>query len=342
MYMPTLLYKLTWSFILTSALSFFSAASAQENPRDNEMIIKKKGKNDKMVIVIDGDRVVVNGKDVTEQVQANLDMLRSKIDRNMENLSRSLESIQRNFEYAPEAPYPPFPPIPPVPPVAPVPSFDFTTPWADTGWHSKKARLGVYTGPDAKGAKVTGVVEGSPAEKAGLKKDDIIISVDKKDIKDPASLSETIAALQPGDEVTLKYIRDKKQKKVSLTLDQQSNFTTRSFHFQGLGDDMAKGFRGFAETWGKPQLGIRIQDTEEGNGVKVMELEPESLAAKAGIEKDDLITAIDGNEVTNTDDARRRLAALKDRSSYKVQLKRKDEVKEVEVKVPKKLKTADL
>jgi serine protease Do len=49
---------------------------------------------------------------------------------------------------------------------------------------------------------------------------------------------------------------------------------------------------------------LKIQDTEEGTGVKVLDVEAASAAATAGLMKDDVITEIGGVKVTNTDEAR--------------------------------------
>lgn len=350
--MSTLLYKLTLSFLLTSAAVLVSRDTRSQDTKEKEIIIRKKaGSDDKMTIVIDGDKVTMNGKDITELgdinvdvdvVQRNVDLMQRKAERmqrNAERAQRNLERMNWTFRSGEGFAFAPAPPMPPMPPTPP----GVYAPWADTILFESKARLGVYTEKNDRGARITEVVDNSPAKKAGLAKDDIIVAVGKTDITDPSSLSEAIGNMKAGDEVEIKYIRGKKQQKVTAKLDSHSrSAAARSFYFNDLGDKMAREFEYFGENWNRPQLGIRIQDTEEGKGVKVLDLEPESLAAKAGIEKDDLVTAIDGNEINSTDDARRELSKVKVKSAYTVRLLRKGTVKEVEIKVPKKLKTTNL
>lgn len=92
----------------------------------------------------------------------------------------------------------------------------------------------------------------------------------------------------------------------------------------------------------RPRLGLKIQDLEEGAGVKVLEVEEGSAAEKAGIKKDDVITEVGGVAVKNTDEAREQLRQNESKSSYSVSAKRNNNVMKFEVKIPKKLKTANL
>ena len=93
------------------------------------------------------------------------------------------------------------------------------------------------------------------------------------------------------------------------------------------------------------RLGIHAQDTEDGKGVKVLDVDDETSASKAGIMEGDIITKFDGQEVNSAT----RLAELardaqndKAKTSIKVNLLRAGKAMEVEVKGPRKLRTADL
>ena len=90
------------------------------------------------------------------------------------------------------------------------------------------------------------------------------------------------------------------------------------------------------------RLGLKIQDTEEGGNVKVIEVEEGSAAEKAGLKKDDVIIEIGGVKVENTDDAREQLMPSEEKSAYTIKAKRNGADMTFEVKFPKKLKTANL
>jgi hypothetical protein len=73
-------------------------------------------------------------------------------------------------------------------------------------------------GFDGKGLKLHGVAPGSPAEKAGLKENDILVSINGKDFEDVKGYSAIFFALKPGDEITLGLDRDGKRVTVKATL----------------------------------------------------------------------------------------------------------------------------
>jgi serine protease Do len=68
------------------------------------------------------------------------------------------------------------------------------------------------------GALVADVVKGSPADKAGLKRGDLIVEFDGKKIEDSTHLRNMVAATAPGKSIELKLIRDSKEQTVSVTL----------------------------------------------------------------------------------------------------------------------------
>lgn len=348
--MNILLLKHT-SFGILAAAMMFSAitVSAQENKKvkkqkQEEIIIKKKGDNDKkMTIVIDGDDVTINGKPVTEFNDDNLSVM---IDRDFSfDAPHSGAKSYRRFPGVPAPPTPPMPPMPPMPPYyhdGDAYSFD------GDGIILKsepKAMLGVYTEKDEKGAKIAGIIDDSPAKKAGLKKGDIITKVNDKTVAGPSALSEIIEKMKPGDNVDITYLRENSEKKITLQLGERKDNFSRSFNFNvpQFKEDFFRNYRFDGPLFGnRPRLGLKIQDTENGNGVKVIDMEDTSPAAVSGIKKDDIITSIDGTDIRNTDDAREKMADLQDKSTYMVKLLRNGAVVNVEVKVPKKLKTADL
>ena len=70
--------------------------------------------------------------------------------------------------------------------------------------------------------------------------------------------------------------------------------------------------------------------------------EKDSPAEKAGLQKDDLLTEINGQKINSTDDAREQLRETQDKSTYNIKATRNGIEKNFDIKIPKKLKTADL
>ena len=213
-----------------------------------------------------------------------------------------------------------------------------------------KPFLGVSTEGSSEGVRIVNVSENSGAAKAGLKKGDIITMVNDKKVFDHEQLTEAIAAFKPDDKVTITYKRDGKENKTTATLGKRR------------GDLIARGPRApiappppmvfnfddgdFGDVFqyhnARPRLGLKVQDTEDGKGVKVLDVEEGSAAEKAGIKEDDVITSFEGKDVTSASELARASREAKDKSSMKVQLNRNGKPQTIEVKVPKKLRTANL
>jgi serine protease Do len=93
---------------------------------------------------------------------------------------------------------------------------------------------------------------------------------------------------------------------------------------------------------GKPRLGIKAQDTEDSKGVKVVDVDEGSPAEKAGVKEDDIITSFDGKTVNSVEELAKASREAGDKSSMSIQLSRDGKSQTVEVKIPKKLRTAEL
>lgn len=80
------------------------------------------------------------------------------------------------------------------------------------------AYLGIAYGPGDEGATVGQVIDGSAAERAGLRVGDVITAVDGVPLVRPGQLTRLIQAHQPGDKVTLTILRSKNEQTIVVTL----------------------------------------------------------------------------------------------------------------------------
>jgi len=77
------------------------------------------------------------------------------------------------------------------------------------------------------GARITAVVDDSPAAKAGLEEGDIVIGFGKETIRGPVSLTKKIRELEPGDEIEITVLRDGRKRSFGVELGKRSAYSTQ-------------------------------------------------------------------------------------------------------------------
>ncbi len=299
-------------------------------PKQESITIRKKSDSkEKVTIVIDGDNITVNGKPVEDMKSEDIEILRNK------GIGPLMPRIKAR--------------------IAPMMNGGMKM-FRDV---SNRAFLGVVTEKTDKGAKINSVEKESAAEKAGLKKDDIITKVGDNKIEGSDDLYEAIGKYKPEEKVSLTYLRDGKESTVNATLgknasDRVFNFNNKDFNFDNktfkfdnkdFNFDMPRitGPNNMNIMYNrKPRLGLEIQDLEEGKGVKVLDVDSDTPASKAGLQKEDVITEIDGAAIASVDDLREKIREKKEGDSFKITYRRNGNLQTVDIKFPKKLKTADL
>jgi serine protease Do len=229
------------------------------------------------------------------------------------------------------------------------------------------AVLGVITETIESGAKIEDVVKESAAEKAGLGVGDIITAIDNKKIDGHQSLAECIKSHKPFDLVKISYLRNGKKKSTNCTLQlkkrverkititkkgkkkdeinelfQMPEITSETIDLSGLSEGLNLDELSYKLFPNKQKLGIKIQDIEQENGVKVIEVSKDGLGEKSGLLKDDIIFEIAGEKIKNTDDARYQLREVAEKKAYNVKVMRNGKEMLIEIKNPKELKTVDL
>jgi len=225
------------------------------------------------------------------------------------------------------------------PPPPPAPPADSDS---DDQDHPKRGWLGVFLSEDEDEVVITGVKDGSPAAKAGLKEGDKIVEIDSKKVDDSTDIRNVIRQLEPGDTVQVVVMRDGKRKSVNATLGEAPQ------HFWG-----GAGFPGWAPGEGfgafpgmgmsKTYLGVRVQGmTEElrvyfkaprGRGVLVSRVDEDTPAGKAGLRAGDVIIAVDGKGIANRGDIGAALADKEPGDTVAVKIVRDGSEKTLDVEV---------
>jgi len=330
--------------VLGSLSLTVSAQQKQKTKKPEKEISPKEGKKEKVTIIIDGDDITVNGKPVMEYDGDDI-VIRK----------RMLEQSMAPYVYArPGLKASPRVYVNPRSKIAyakPPTAWNFSFNGDEFDAFDNKALLGVITEKDEKGAKITEVMKESAAAKAGLAKGDIITQVNGKKVSDPEELADAIEDKKPNDEVEITYLRDNKARKLKVKLGERKS-SSYSFSMPKIDKELNQTFRNFDQFHGdnffryygdsRHRLGVRIQETDDSSGVKVLEVEEESVAEKSGIKRDDVITEIDGKKIKDAFSARDAMKESRAKNNYTIRVMRNGSPVNIDVKIPKNLKKADL
>lgn len=212
---------------------------------------------------------------------------------------------------------------------------DSTRPWlgVSTQEITDELRDGInYKGTG--GVLVSRVVGDSPASRAGIKKGDVLVSLNSRTIDTPDELTDVVRSCKIGQSVSLVLSRDGVKRTVSAKLvewpaDESDLYdmptpptppaapraprAPRAYSFQIPDGEGFMNLRGF----GRARLGVQIQGLNRdlgealgvpgGKGVLVTDVIDDTPAAKVGIKGGDVIVEVDGKAVEDTDDLSREL-----------------------------------
>lgn len=135
------------------------------------------------------------------------------------------------------------------------------------------------------GVIVNQILPDSPAESAGLQVGDIITAVDGESVS-ADNFAAVVTANAVGDEIVLTITRDGEEQELTVTLASAPETLP-----------MPGGMpRGRQE---RPFLGVRLEDNEDA--LTIAEVSPDSPAAEAGLEAGDVITELNGEDVTTAE-----------------------------------------
>ena len=238
---------------------------------------------------------------------------------------------------------------------------------ADGGGAYLGVRLTEETEQPEGGARITHVVDGTPASEAGLEAGDVIVEFDGETIRGPLALTKRIHTREPGDRVAVRVLRDGREQNVEVELGKRTQLlgvvpegtwnvdrwkeAQENLHEQleGLSQRyeyyLAPNVEGqvFSLGWGKPKLGVQLVETtvelrehlggSEDEGVLVSKVLDGTPAERAGLRVGDLILSIDGDSVHSVGQLREALGG-KEGETFPVRVAREGRTTSVEVTIP--------
>jgi len=164
------------------------------------------------------------------------------------------------------------------------------------------------------GVIIRGVQPGMPADKAGLKPGDIIVTIDGRSVKDGDDLVADISARKPGSTVQLGYIRDSKQSTASVGIIDR----TKMEEAQGASTDEEENAPGNGADASQSKLGITVSDLPSNapsalHGVIIQGIKAGSFADEIGLSglEGYVITSVNKQPVHNKADYNAIISGLK-------------------------------
>lgn len=240
---------------------------------------------------------------------------------------------------------------PPAPPEPPDESFDQNFSFFINGdgflgvyaENINRENMGRYHVNQVRGVGVTQVVKDSPAEKAGLRKDDVILRIDGENITSVRKLNRIVSELAPDQSVRISVSRGGSEQEVTATIGKRSNTAfagdllrgePRVWKFEGpdlkewkfegpLKDRLENNNGDLTFVLGNSRrIGVSTMELTKqladyfgiagGKGVLVTSVTDDGPAAKAGLRAGDVITAVDGEAIDSPGDISRAINRKKE------------------------------
>ncbi len=210
--------------------------------------------------------------------------------------------------------------------------------------------------PEERGVVVTRVEKDSPAEKAGVKENDVIVEYSGQRVEGTGQLQRMIRETPAGRNVALGVYRAGQKLSLTATLGERPGafgalrmrkLEMPAVRIPDFDFDFDFDGRGWARSFGRsrPQLGVEVESlsdqlaqffgVKEDEGVLVRHVENGSAAEKAGIKAGDVITRIEGEKIASPAHLREAMHENRDKKTVSVTLVRNRAETTVTVEIEK-------
>ncbi len=163
------------------------------------------------------------------------------------------------------------------------------------------------------GVLVSNIYPGQPAEKAGIKAGDIIVTIDGRSIKDGDDLVNDIAARKPGTTVKIGYVRGGKEQTTTVTIGDRAKVfeaTNNGAPEDSQGQDQENG--------GEGRLGLSVGNLPSEavaktgiHGVLIQSTKPGSFADEIGLQQGQVVVSVNKRPVANKQEFDSAISGLK-------------------------------
>lgn len=183
---------------------------------------------------------------------------------------------------------------------------------------------------ELKGALVSGVMKGSPAEKAGIRQGDVILRYNGRDVEDTGQLRNMVSQTAVGTKVAVKLLRKKKE----ITVEAVVAELPKKIAGRTPGDEdeqepqngeESSALAGLSVRELTPDLAARLGLGDQEQGVVVVRVERDSRAFEAGIRQGDLILQVNQRDIMTLEDYKSAASRVKAKDRVLLLVRRKGE-----------------
>jgi serine protease Do len=195
-------------------------------------------------------------------------------------------------------------------------------------------------GENVKGAVVQDVIANAPAGKAGVKAGDVVTSVNGKPVEDRGQLTRAVASIAPGGKAAVSLLRKGKKQEITITVGTRPDEGALA---RGEGVEEGEPSDDAASAKGA-KLGVRLQNLtpemrlqlklDTDAGVLVAEVAPDGAAARAGIQRGDVILEIAQDAVSKPEQVTAAVAKAKPGDVVLLRMKRGTQASFIPVTIP--------
>jgi serine protease Do len=152
---------------------------------------------------------------------------------------------------------------------------------------------------EPEGVIITEVIEGTAADKAGLKRDDIILTYDGEKVESDSHLRRIVSATNPGEEVEIEIWREGKRKKLDVEIDERPDAEE---NLAEMKDEFSTLFVGVSMETLNDYYRQQLELPSNMKGIIITEIDEGSVAYESGLRKGDVILEINREVVSGVND----------------------------------------
>ncbi|HEX9113011.1 MAG TPA: DegQ family serine endoprotease, partial [Nitrospirota bacterium] len=180
---------------------------------------------------------------------------------------------------------------------------------------------------DLKGALVSAVMKGSPAEKAGIKQGDVILQFNGKTVEDTGHLRNMVSQTPVGSRVKVTVLRQKKELELEVTVAELPKKIAEAPAGEGgpgeAPEEESAVLSGMSVRDLTPEISRRFGIEEGEKGVVVMKVDVGSRLYEAGVRPGDIILQINQKSVSTLEDYKKIASKIKAKERILLLIRRK-------------------